>query len=194
MTLTLMSRLPAARGLCCGLLLVLASALPVQAQAAGPSESVAPAVPESDAAPAAPLQNPVVIAIQVEGARRYTREQLVAALGQTVGAPLDPAAIERGIHTLWKAFHVRAQVDVSEVAGGLELLLRVSELPADLEPRFVGNDEIDFNEILDWAQLIEGQELFLHQAPRVRQRILEGYRAAGYYFAEVEFVAREESG
>jgi outer membrane protein insertion porin family len=144
--------------------------------------------PEQD-----PPEHPLVLAIHVEGARRYTREQLVGALGQTLGTPLDPDAVERGIHTLWKAFHVRAQVDLREVAGGMELLLRVSELPADLEPRFVGNDEISTDEILKWAQLVEQQELFLHQAPRVRQRILEGYRAQGYYFAEIDFLAREQA-
>ena len=179
---------PCARLVLCALLIAWAGLVPGGAQ-----ESGAPPGGSDELGGLAPSQrqNPDVLSIQVEGAERYTHEQLVAALGQVIGAPLDPDAIERGVHTLWKAFHVRAQVDVRETATGVELLLRVYELPADLEPRFVGNEEIGLDKVLEWAQLVERQELFLYQAPRVRQRILDGYLAEGYYFAEVEFVARE---
>lgn len=134
---------------------------------------------------------PTVVAITVTGAQRYTSAQLVEALGQPIGAGLDQARIDRGLETLFKAFHVRVvDVQIREVAGGVELRLVVDELPFDLEPRFVGNAEVKTETLYKWAQLSERGELYLYQADRVRVRLLEGYRQDGYYFAEVDVVKR----
>jgi len=157
---------------------------------------------QDPAAPARPAQEkpielPIVVGIRVEGRKRYTEQQLLDALGQKVGARLDPAAIETGLDTLWKVFKVRGQTRVREVEGGVELLLDVVEMVVDPEPRFVGNAEIDVETLRKWAQLGERTELFLYQAPRVRQRLLEGYHREGYAFAEVDVVTRggdEEQG
>src|SRR4029453_18938892 len=108
-----------------------------------------------------------------------------------------PPAIETGLDTLWKVFKVRGQTRVREVEGGVELLLDVVEMVVDPEPRFVGNAEIDVETLRKWAQLGERTELFLYQAPRVRQRLLEGYHREGFAFAEVDVVTRggdEEQG
>lgn len=137
---------------------------------------------------------PTVVAITVVGERRYTAAQLVEALGQPIGAGLDRPRIERGIDTLFKAFHVRVDdLQIREVAGGVELRLVVAELSFDLEPRFVGNAEVKTETLYKWAQLSERGELYLYQADRVRTRLLEGYRQDGYYFAEIDIVKRGES-
>lgn len=155
--------------------------------------------------PAAPTQAqpgrrpPIVDRIVVNGNRRYSREQLLAALGQREGGELDAVAVGRGIDLLWREFRVRAEtgVVVSEgaPADGLEhivLYLNVVEMPSDLEPRFLGNDAIDLERLREWALLEDRTELFLHQAPRVRQRLLEGYQREGFYWAEVNIVTRGE--
>jgi outer membrane protein insertion porin family len=142
-------------------------------------------------------ETPRVVAIRVEGNTRATDEQLIAALGIEVGAPFDPAdpssqaAISEGIHALGDAFHVRPAVDAREVEGGIELRLTVVELPYDLEPRFVGNAEVDDEELREWTRIEQGAELYLHQAPRIRERLLDAYRRHGYYFVEVREVIRE---
>jgi outer membrane protein insertion porin family len=87
-------------------------------------------------------------------------------------------------------FKVRAQVRQRKVEGGIELVLSVVEMPVDLEPRFVGNVEEDIETLRKWAQLGDRSELYLYQAPRVRQRLLEGYHREGYLFAEVEIVTQ----
>jgi outer membrane protein insertion porin family len=144
--------------------------------------------PEQQPAPAA---DPIVRRIVVRGNRRYTEEQLVSALGQTVGAELDRAAIERGLETLWNTFRVRADVASRPADGeGVELLLSVTEMAVDFEPRFSGNAEVGRDELLEWAGLTEDSELYLFQAPRVRERILDGYRDEGFAFAEVRIVER----
>ncbi|MCB9915786.1 MAG: BamA/TamA family outer membrane protein [Planctomycetes bacterium] len=129
--------------------------------------------------------------IVVDGERRYTEERLRAALGIAVGDRLTLEEVEEGIEYLWSLFQVRAEVDGRDVDGGVELRLVVTELPADLEPRFIGNDGVKLDKILEWAELEDHRELFLHQVARVTARVLDGYHREGYYFAEVQPVIRE---
>ena len=136
---------------------------------------------------------PTVVNILVEGEERYSKEQLLVALGQRVGSPLDPIAIDGGLKRLWTSFHVQAEVSYREVEGGIELRLVVSERPSDREPRFIGNNSIDLKTIKRWALLESQTELFVHQAERVRQRIIEGYQREGFYFVEVNIVKRDAS-
>lgn len=132
-----------------------------------------------------------VIAIEVEGAHRWTHDQLRAALGQGIGRPLDLDRIREGLERLFRAFHVRASVWKRETAEGLQLRLSVEELPSDLEPRFVGYEAFDLEEIRKWAGLGERQEVYLHEVPRIRERLLEAYRREGHLFAEVETLVRD---
>jgi outer membrane protein insertion porin family len=141
--------------------------------------------------PKAPAQlGPPVVSIVIEGNKRYTQDQLLDALGQKRGQPLDKDAVSRGIELLWKAFKVRADVQYREVEGGVELKLTVVEMPFDLEPRFIGNSDISVDTLKKWAQIQEKAELYLYQAARVRQRLLEGYHREGYLFADVHEVVR----
>jgi outer membrane protein insertion porin family len=138
---------------------------------------------------------PTVVAIRVEGARRYTEAQLTNALGQKVGAKFDADAVQKGLDTLWNALRVRAEVLRRDVEGGVELLLKVVEMNVDLEPRFVGNAQIPVDTLKKWALLEDRGELFLYQAERVRHRLIEGYHKEGYAFADVDIVRRgSESG
>ncbi|MFN0006370.1 MAG: outer membrane protein assembly factor [Planctomycetota bacterium] len=154
---------------------------------AAPQEPPAPAQPSAQGEQA---QLPIVVAIRVQGRKRYTEKQLLDALGQKVGARLDPGAIDQGLKTLWDVFKVRAHTRTREIEGGVEILLDVVEMAVDLEPRFVGNAEIDVETLRKWAQIGERSELYLYQAPRVRQRLLEGYRREGHAFAEIDVVTR----
>ena len=134
------------------------------------------------------LAAPPVLSIEVVGNLRFTETQLITALGQPIGAPLSETRIEEGIKTLWRDFHVHADVDFRQVAGGVELRLSVEEMLVDLEPRFVGNVGESLDVVLEWAGVEQGAELFLHEAPLVRERLLDGYRREGYYFVEVDIV------
>ena len=99
----------------------------------------------------APRQRPIVRSVRVEGNQRYTSEQIVAAFGQPLGQPLiEEPALRRGIEVLFSTFHVRAAVELVPPTDGsreVELVLRVEELPLDLELRIVGNNEIDDDEV-----------------------------------------------
>lgn len=133
----------------------------------------------------------VVRSITVEGNSRYRDEQLISMLGLAVGAPLGVESLDRGIRQLFETFHVRASIEKRAATdGGIDVRVVVEELPLDLEPRFVGNVDIDDDELLEWAGLREREELFLFQAPRVRDRLMRAYRDEGYYFAQVNVVER----
>ena len=131
-----------------------------------------------------------MVGILVEGEQRYTEAQIIAALGQRLGEPLDEKVVDQGVKRLWTTFQVRAEPDVRAVPGGVELRLRVLEMPVDREPRFVGNDQVDTKTLRRWALIEEQTELYLHQAQRVRQRILEGYQREGFYFVELDVIQR----
>lgn len=162
--------------------------------AARPSHAQEPKPEERPAerAAAKPRQEQApVVSIVVTGAKRYTSAQIIEAFGQKIGEPYDLVRAQRGIENLFSAFRVRVDdVLVREVAGGHELELRVVELPVDLEPRFVGNVEVDKETLLKWAQLPERGELYLFQAERVRQRLIEAYKQDGYYHVEIDVVKR----
>ena len=139
-------------------------------------------------------ERPLVTAVRVEGNARYTDEQITAAFGQEPGTPLLGAAeLRRGVEVLFDTFHVRATVELVPSPDGTdqaEVLLRVEELPMDLELRITGNVEIDDDKVYEWAGVGEREELYLHQAPRVRARLLQRYREEGFYFVDVRVVER----
>ncbi len=137
---------------------------------------------------------PIVRSIEVQGAQRYTKEQLLEALGQEVGAAYDELRVNRGIETLMKAFKVRARLQSRPRPDGVELLLIVSEEPFDLEPRFAGNRDIDLETLRRWAHLDEKGELYRYQSQRVRQRLLEGYHQEGYPFVEIDVQEHSATG
>lgn len=141
-----------------------------------------------------PAPRPVVRAVRVEGNRRYTAEQIASAFGQRVGEPLmEESEVRRGVEVLFDTFHVRVLIELLPAEGDereVELLLRVEELPLDLELRIVGNVAIDDEDVREWAGVGEREELYLYQAPRVRGRLLQHYRDEGFYFAEVKVVER----
>jgi outer membrane protein insertion porin family len=151
-------------------------------------------IPQGPPVPPTRGQAQIVRSIEIQGAQRYTREQLLQALGQEVGAPFDAQQINRGIDTLWKAFKVRADVQSRPGPDGLELLLVVTEMAFDLEPRFAGNRDIDLETLRRWAHLDDKSELYLYQSKRVRQRLLEGYHQEGYPFVEIEVQERGGDG
>lgn len=133
---------------------------------------------------------PTLVNVVVEGQRRYTEAQIVAALGVKVGEPYSPEAVAKGIETLMLAFHAKSRADLRETPGGVELRITVEEMNVDLEPRFVGYHEMDLEDLKRWALLEDRGELYLYQAERVKQRLIEGYRREGFHFVEVDVVRR----
>jgi len=147
---------------------------------------------EQSPEPQVELQRPIVRAVRVVGNQRYTSEQITRAFGQVAGERLIGSLdVRRGVDVLFKVFQVRATVDYVQVAPDtIELILTIEELPRDLELRFTGNVEIDDDKVREWAGVGEREELYVFQAPRIRERLEQRYREEGYHFVEVEVVER----
>ncbi|QDU68888.1 BamA/OMP85 family outer membrane protein [Engelhardtia mirabilis] len=160
-----------------------------------PAMAVAVQVPPSDGlqgqAAAQPQVVPAVVAIDVYGHRRVSADQIRAAFAQKVGAPYDESMIARGIEVLWRTFGVRAEVSRQELENGVRLRIDVTEVPFDFTPRFEGNERVDTRDLLEWADLAEGGELYQFEIPRVQRALEEAYTREGYHFAVVRAVERD---
>lgn len=154
-----------------------------------------PAAPgAAQAVPREQVEGRIVRSIVVRGNRRIGADELLSVLGVASGRPYAGREVERGLESLFRVHRVLAHVEyrpADDAPEQIELMLVIDEeLERDLEPRFVGNNEVDDEEILTWAGLQAGGELYLYQASRVRERILRGYRSEGFTFAEVRIVQR----
>ncbi|HUR27061.1 MAG TPA: POTRA domain-containing protein, partial [Planctomycetota bacterium] len=171
----------------------------VHAQGTEVQKPVAPPTVPEPQAPAQKQELPIVRSIVVEGEQRYSEAQVISTVGQKIGEPYDPELVNRGLRTLWRSFSVKGKFSVRDVptASGapkeIELRIEVEESPSDRDPRFIGNIAIDTKTLKRWAQIEDRVELFEYQANRVRQRMLEGYRREGYYWAEVNIVKSDGS-
>jgi outer membrane protein insertion porin family len=148
------------------------------AQQIGP---VAPGVEEQ--------RNPLVIGLEVRGHRRYTSQQILGTLGLAEGQELNPETLRRGVEALWRNLRVRCQVDSTEVPGGVRLRIAVRELELDLAPRFVGNERVSTEKLLEWAGLEENSEVYLFQAESIARRLESEYLERGYAFVSVRPVS-----
>ncbi|QDU85851.1 Outer membrane protein assembly factor BamA precursor [Planctomycetes bacterium Pla163] len=133
---------------------------------------------------------PIVRSFEVIGGERLDPDRLRDALGLAIGAPYDAERVRRGIETLWTR-GLRSELASLEVEGGIALRLRVTEMPLDLTPRFVGNEREDRLQVLEWAGLRDGQEVRVNQTYAIAQRIQASYLREGYAFVEVEPVLGE---
>lgn len=143
------------------------------------------------AAPEEAQSAPTVVAIDVVGNRRVAAEQIRSAFAQKVGAAYDEGLIARGIELLWRTFGIRAEVSRQALENGLRLRIEVTEVPFDFTPRFEGNERVDLDELLEWAGLARGGELYEYEIPRVRRALENGYAREGFHFARVLTAQRD---
>lgn len=139
--------------------------------------------------PGEPQEVPIVHSIVVEGLDVQSESAVIALLGQRLGEPFVFSAIEPGIRDLWRTYRIIVMsVTPRPVEGGVELVVRVLEQPVDFEPRFVGNSTIKESKLREWAGMDDRAELYLHEAARVRERLIRAYKSKGYYFVEIDIV------
>ena len=135
----------------------------------------------------APQELPVVEVV-FEGLETYSHEGVLSALGMRIGEPY-PASMRPGLLRVWDTYKiVVGEPRLTRVENGLRVTLPVTELPLDLEPRFVGFSEVDLEKLKEWALLFDREQVYLHEADRIRARLLTGYRQAGYHFIEIDKV------
>ncbi len=153
---------------------------------------VATLLPPADAHPQdqEAATQPIVVEFGFEGLRSDDPDAVQRTLGIVVGEPWPALVRQRaGIKRVFDTYGVIVlQPRLEAVPGGVKVTVPVSELPVDLEPRFVGNDRIPVSKLREWALLDQREQIYVHEAYNVRQRLLRGYRRQGFHFAEVDVV------
>lgn len=136
--------------------------------------------------------------IRVEGNVNMDSRSVLSRLTVKAGTSYHPTVLAEKVQTSVSALYesgffddVSALADYTDVPGELDLIFRVSELPAldtfDIE----GNDEISVEDLRPKVALVQGQVYSKSQLERDRQNLLAHYRSEGFLLAEVGI--REQS-
>lgn len=138
--------------------------------------------------PAVSPQDLIVREVVFDGLETYDEEGVLRALGIEIGKPMP--VMRPGVQRVWEVYRLlvlEPKVDVLP-GGGLRLSLKVAEQPVDLDPRFVGNDDIPTEKLYEWAGLFDREEIYVYEADAIKNRLIEGYKRQGYHHVEVEVV------
>lgn len=137
---------------------------------------------EADAARDLPI-----LGIEVAGNRRVTAEDIVTYLREKRGDPFSSEKLAQDVRELWGSGFfddVVVELERSDVGVTLRFLVRERATIADVE--FVGNEEIDKD---DLKEAIETKQSSIMSQPAVGrsvQKIRDMYAEKGYFLAEVE--------
>lgn len=138
--------------------------------------------------PAVSEQDLIVREVVFDGLETYGEAGVLRALGIEVGKPLP--VMRPGVQRVWEVYRLLVlEPRVEQVpGGGIRLSLKVAEQPVDLDPRFVGNDDIPTEKLYEWAGLFDREEIYVYEADTIKNRLVEGYKRQGYHHVEVEVV------
>ena len=133
-----------------------------------------------------PIELPVIVDVTFEGLKSYSKEKVIERLGIRLGERLERELDVRGVKNAFGLIVLTVQR--VQVEGGTRLDILVTELPVDIEPRFLGNESYDEEKLREWAGIGDRQQIWVYEADGVRAKLEEGYRRQGFHFVEVEWV------
>ena len=140
-----------------------------------------------------------IAAIEYQGLRTLSEETLNYYLGLEVGAPFDPAALDKNVHALWDRHLLDdISVEASPSAAGVHVLLRIAERPVLRSVEYTGLKKLGHTDIQDrfdkeQIRLREGGPLDLGELERAKHELMKMYAEKGYRFATVEYTLEEVS-
>ncbi len=174
-------------------------ALAVAVALAAPGRALAQAVGAAGPAPvsATPVTLPTseaeqvagqpILAIEVAGNRRVTREDILSYLRERVGTAFDPGTLRQDVRELWNSgFFDDVEVDLTRADEGVVLRFLVRERPSIQRIEIEGNDKIDDEDIEEGIELRKDTILSPAAVARSIQKIRDLYAEKGYFLAEVE--------
>ncbi len=159
-----------------GLLLTVAYPSPLAAQ---PS---ATELDESEQARGLPIAE-----IDVTGNRRVSKDDVLAYLREQVGQNFAPETLAQDVRELWASgFFDDIEVDMERSDAGVVLRFIVRERPNIKQVEFVGNDELDAEDLEEGIEVKKDTILSQPAIARSIQKIRDMYAEKGYFLAEVE--------
>ena len=162
----------------------LADAASAAPAAAAPTEPLI-ALPQTVAEQAEGLP---IVALDVVGNRRVSRDDILSYLREKVGHLLKVENLTADVHAVWDSgFFEDVQVDLTTNDHGVVLRFVVRERPNIKEVTFSGNDELDNDKL---NEVIEVKPNTILSVPAVRrsvQKIKDAYGEKGYFLADVAY-------
>jgi outer membrane protein insertion porin family len=133
-------------------------------------------------------QGEVIASIEVRGNRRIEADAIKARIASRPGQRFDAAQISRDIaevHAL--GFFKDVRVLSEPGPRGRTVVFVVEENPVVRQISITGNNNVDGDKIRDALTLTTGSTLDYPLLYENRERVVQLYRADGYYLAEVAF-------
>ncbi|MBP2676038.1 MAG: yaeT, partial [Deltaproteobacteria bacterium] len=135
-----------------------------------------------------------VVAIDVQGARRVSKEAIRGVMSTREGQELDLGKVREDIKAISRMGYFRdVKIDSEEAPGGFRLTVVVSEKPIVASVAIDGNKEVEATELRDVLAL---KERALFQEDKVKEsvnKLKEVYQNKGYIDTEVESVVSEDA-
>lgn len=173
------------RILCAILLLPVVSAL-------APRAAARVARPEDES-----LEGRLVAAVRFSGDSDLRPESLAVQMRTQVGHAFSAAAANQDMKTLFERLRILATSYRTELtpSGEVVVIFEVHRFPIVRQVRFVGNDELDDQDLYEALHLSEAgiaaQGILGGQQASYQRRLLEVYEEKGFRYAEVQAELRE---
>jgi outer membrane protein insertion porin family len=133
-------------------------------------------------------ERPTVREIRVDGLYRVSAESVLRHIMTAVGQPLDPSVVSEDIKRIYRmGFFDDVRVAEKPMDGGVSLLYQVLERPTINEVKYIGNDELDEEDLSKVVDIRRYSILSVPQIQRNIQKMKELYVEEGYYLADVEY-------
>jgi len=134
-----------------------------------------------------------IVAIEVEGNRRVSQDDVGSYLRVKVGHLFKVDNLASDVRALWDSgFFNEIQVDLTTTDRGVRLRFKVEERPNIKSIDFEGNVEIDAEKLNEAIEIKPNTILSRPAVRRSAQKIKDAYAEKGYFLAEVVPVIEDQ--
>ncbi len=134
-----------------------------------------------------------IVAIEVSGNRRTTKDEVQAYLKEKVGTPFKMDVLTGDVRALWDAgFFDDVEVDLTRNDRGVSLRFLVRERPNVKAVEFIGNEEIENDKLQEAIEVKANTILSIPAVRRSVQKIKDQYQEKGYFLADVDFTVDQQ--
>jgi outer membrane protein insertion porin family len=128
-----------------------------------------------------------IVAIEVDGNRRVTKDDIKSYLRERASQSFEPEALSKDVRELWgSGFFDDIEVDLDRTDSGVTLRFTVRERPSVSKVEFDDNDEIDDDDLKEAIEVKENTVLSYPAIQRSIQKIRDMYAEKGYFLAEAK--------
>ncbi|HDL03068.1 MAG TPA: hypothetical protein ENH25_02930, partial [candidate division Zixibacteria bacterium] len=129
-----------------------------------------------------------VVDIKIEGNRQATSNLILSVVGIKKGDDLTATVTQDALRRLYGlGFFKDIEILAEEVTGGLNIIIKVTELPKLRNLIFEGNKEIKSGKLKDELGLTTSHYLSNNLVFEKKNKIIDLYGEKGYFMADVKY-------